>query len=92
MLNLMRREIVEQSDRFNKDRSFDPSAYGSRDLSILAYGNFYFSRTWMAMTLQSEKLLRDATGSLRYRDLCGYSTLVAELEQVDSPPCTYYVI
>ena len=48
-LNLLRQEIVEQSDRFNKSRSFDSSSYGSRDLSILAYGNFYFSRTWMAV-------------------------------------------
>ena len=48
-LNLLRQEIVEQSDRFNKSRTFDSSSYGSRDLSILAYGNFYFSRTWMAV-------------------------------------------
>ena len=48
-LNLLRQEIVEQSDRFNKSRSFDSSSYGSRDLSISAYGNFYFSRTWMAV-------------------------------------------
>ena len=41
-LNLLRQEIVEQSDRFNKSRSFDSS-------SILAYGNFYFSRTWIAV-------------------------------------------
>jgi len=27
-LNLIRQEIVEQSDRFNKDRTFDPSSYG----------------------------------------------------------------
>ena len=33
-------EIVRQSDRFNKSRDFDPSAYGARDLSLLAYGNF----------------------------------------------------
>ena len=47
-LNLIRQEIVEQSDRFNKDRTFDPSSYGKRDLSIISYGNFYFSRTWIA--------------------------------------------
>ena len=41
ILNLLRREIVEQSDRFNKKRIFDSAAYGSRDLSILAYGNFF---------------------------------------------------
>ena len=51
ILNLLRREIVEQSDRFNKKRIFDSGAYGSRDLSILAYGNFFFPRTWYAMSL-----------------------------------------
>ena len=50
LLNLLRQEIVKQSDRFNKFREFDADAYGKRDLSILAYGNFYFSRTWTAMT------------------------------------------
>ena len=50
LLNLFRHEIVKQSDRFNKFRNFDADAYGKRDLSILAYGNFYFSRTWTAMT------------------------------------------
>lgn len=49
LLNEIRREIVEQSDRFNKTRSFDSSSYGSRDLSILSYGNFFFPRTWQAM-------------------------------------------
>ena len=51
ILNLIRKEIVLQSDRFNKTRSFDPQAYGSRELSILTYGNFFFPRTWKAMTL-----------------------------------------
>lgn len=50
LLNSLRKEIISQSDRFNKGRSFDPSSYGSRDLSIFAYGNFYFSRTWISMT------------------------------------------
>lgn len=50
LLNLFRQEIVKQSDRFNKFRNFDADAYGKRDLSVLAYGNFYFSRTWTAMT------------------------------------------
>ena len=50
LLNLFRQEIVKQSDRFNKFRNFDVDAYGKRDLSVLAYGNFYFSRTWTAMT------------------------------------------
>ena len=49
LLNSIRREIVEQSDRFNKTRSFDPNSYGSRDLSLLSYGNFFFPRTWQAM-------------------------------------------
>jgi ribosomal protein RSM22 (predicted rRNA methylase) len=51
ILNLIRKEIVIQSDRFNKTRSFNPQAYGSRELSILTYGNFFFPRTWKAMTL-----------------------------------------
>ncbi|MGY8713676.1 MAG: small ribosomal subunit Rsm22 family protein [Verrucomicrobiia bacterium] len=51
ILNLIRKEIVVQSDRFNKSRTFDPQAYGSRDLSLLTYGNFFFSRTWKVMTL-----------------------------------------
>lgn len=50
LLNLIRKELVQQSDRFNKFRNFDANAYGKRDLSILAYSNFYFSRTWSAMT------------------------------------------
>lgn len=48
ILNLLRQEIVRQSDRFNKTRDFDPSSYGARDLSILAYGNFYSPRTFAA--------------------------------------------
>ena len=48
ILNLLRQEIVRQSDRFNKTRDFDPSSYGARDLSILAYGNFYTPRTFAA--------------------------------------------
>ncbi len=51
ILNLIRKEILIQSDRFNKNRSFDPQAYGSRELSLLTYGNFFFPRTWKAMTL-----------------------------------------
>ncbi len=47
ILNLIREEIVTQSDRFNKERHFTPISYGKRDLSILAYGNFFFPRTWM---------------------------------------------
>jgi SAM-dependent methyltransferase len=48
ILNLLREEIVRQSDRFNKSRDFEPSSYGTRDLSILAYGNFYSPRTFAA--------------------------------------------
>ncbi len=51
ILNLIRQEIIKQSDRFNKSRKFDSQAYGVRDLSILAYGNFFFPRTWCAMHL-----------------------------------------
>ena len=50
LLHLIRKEIVQQSDRFTKFRDFDEEAYGKRDLSILAYGNFYFPRTWTAMS------------------------------------------
>lgn len=50
ILNLLRDEIVVQSDRFNKARDFSPASYGSRDLSILAYGNFFFPRTWLQNT------------------------------------------
>ena len=46
LLNLLRAEIVQLSDRFNKVRSFTASSYGGRDLSIIAYGNFYFYKTW----------------------------------------------
>ena len=49
LLNSIRKEIVEQSDRFNKTRSFESSSYGARDLSILSYGNFFFPRTWQSM-------------------------------------------
>ena len=57
LLNLLRQEIVKQSDRFNKFRNFDCDAYGKRDLSILAYGNFYFSRTWSAMAFSMAEAL-----------------------------------
>ena len=50
ILGLLRNEITVQSDRFNKERDFDPMSYGSRDLSILTYGSFFFPRTWMQMT------------------------------------------
>ena len=50
-MNIMRDEIVVQSDRFNKDRTFTPQSYSSRTLSILAYGNFFFPRTWLQNTL-----------------------------------------
>ena len=57
LLNLLRNEIVLQSDRFNKERSFNASSYGARNLSILAYGNFYFSRTWMAASFSLAEVL-----------------------------------
>ena len=75
LLNTLRQEIVEQSDRFNKARSFDASAYGARDLSVLAYGNFYFSRTWMAARFALAELLSvcqwtpPAKGPIRILDL-----------------------
>lgn len=50
ILSLLRDEITVQSDRFNKERKFDPMSYGSRDLSILTYGSFFFPRTWMQST------------------------------------------
>ena len=51
ILNLIRKEVIRQSDRFNKTRSFDPQSYGARDLSLLTYGNFFFPRTWSAMAM-----------------------------------------
>ena len=57
LLNLIRKEIVQQSDRFNKFRNFDADAYGKRDLSILAYGNFYYPRTWTAMSFAMAEAL-----------------------------------
>lgn len=51
IMNHIRDEIVVQSDRFNKDRIFSPQSYSSRTLSILAYGNFFFPRTWLQNTL-----------------------------------------
>ena len=51
IINLIRKEVITQSDRFNKTRSFDPQSYGARDLSLLTYGNFFFPRTWNAMTV-----------------------------------------
>ncbi|MFP6855431.1 MAG: methyltransferase domain-containing protein [Opitutales bacterium] len=51
ILNLLRQEITIQSDRFNKEREFDPMSYGSRDLSILTYGSFFFPRTWIQLSL-----------------------------------------
>lgn len=75
LLNAIRREIVEQSDRFNKTRLFDSSSYGSRDLSILSYGNFFFPRTWQAMSfaLSEAYYLRNwqapRKGPLRILDL-----------------------
>ena len=53
------------------------------DLSILVYGNFY-SPVLDGDDLCSRRSLRDATGSLRPGTL-RIPTLVAELEQVDSP-------
>ncbi len=50
ILRLLREEITVQSDLFNKERDFSRLSYGSRDLSILAYGNFFFPRTWMQNT------------------------------------------
>ena len=75
LLNSLRQEIVAQSDRFNKDRSFEAGSYGSRDLSIFAYGNFYFSRTWMAMnyavaeTLSFSNWTAPRKGPIRILDL-----------------------
>ena len=57
LLNLIRKEIVQQSDRFNKFRNFDADAYGKRNLSILAYGNFYYPRTWTAMSFAMAEAL-----------------------------------
>ena len=72
LLNLLRQEIVKQSDRFNKFREFDADAYGKRDLSILAYGNFYFSRTWTAMTFAMAEAHFFVVGILRKKGLFEY--------------------
>jgi len=78
ILHMLQEEIVIQSDRFNKERQFSPKSYGSRDLSILAYGNFYFPRTWthMSFVLAEVLELREWTpprkGPLTILDLgCG---------------------
>jgi SAM-dependent methyltransferase len=75
---MLQEEIVIQSDRFNKERHFTPKSYGSRDLSILAYGNFYFPRTWthLSYVLAEALDLREWTpprkGPLTILDLgCG---------------------
>ena len=78
ILRFIQEEIVTQSDRFNKERHFTPKSYGSRDLSILAYGNFYFPRTWthLSYVLAEALDLREWTpprkGPLTILDLgCG---------------------
>ena len=78
ILRFLQEEIVTQSDRFNKERHFTPKSYGSRDLSILAYGNFYFPRTWthLSYVLAEALDLREWTpprkGPLTILDLgCG---------------------
>ena len=73
-LNLIRKEVVLQSDRFNKTRSFDPNSYGSRDLSVLAYGNFFFPRTWNAMTYCTAEAIfrgwkKHGSGPIRILDI-----------------------
>ena len=78
VLRFLQEEIVAQSDRFNKERLFSPRSYGSRDTSILAYGNFYFPRTWaqLAYVLSEAHDFRSwrppGKGPLRILDLgCG---------------------
>ena len=77
ILNLIRKEILIQSDRFNKSRSFDPQAYGSRELSLLSYGNFFFPRTWKAMTLALSEAFhfrlweKSSKGPIRWAISCG---------------------
>ena len=78
VLRFLQEEIVAQSDRFNKERLFSPRSYGSRDTSILAYGNFYFPRTWaqLSFVLSEAHDFRDwhppGKGPLRILDLgCG---------------------
>lgn len=74
----LRGEIVRQSDLFNKERDFSPRSYGARDVSLLAYGNFFFPRTWthLAHVLAEMIHFRGWTpprkGPLRLLDLgCG---------------------
>ena len=68
LLNLIRREIVEQSDRFNKTRSFDPNSYGSRDLSLVSYGNFFFPVLGKQWLLPCPRLTFSETGKLPAKD------------------------
>ena len=75
IVRMLQEEIVVQSDRFNKDRHFSPKSYGSRDLSLLAYGNFYFPRTWnhlsyvLAEALELREWIPPRKGPLNILDL-----------------------
>ena len=78
VLRFLQEEIVAQSDRFNKERLFSLRSYGTRDVSVLAYGNFYFPRTWaqLAFVLAEAYDFRGwrppGKGPLRILDLgCG---------------------
>ena len=78
VLHMLQEEIVVQSDRFNKERQFTPKSYGSRDLSLIAYGNFYFPRTWnhlsyvLAEALELREWAPPRKGPLNILDLgCG---------------------
>ncbi|MAN38124.1 MAG: hypothetical protein CMI21_11010, partial [Opitutae bacterium] len=93
LLNSIRREVVEQSDRFNKTRSFESGSYGSRDLSILSYGNFFFPRTWQATQygLAEAYCLRNwrvpRKGPLRILDLGGTGLRDADWRAAAAPLC-----
>lgn len=78
VLHLLREEVVSQSDRFNKERRFSPQSYGTREISVITYGNFYFPRTWaqLAFVLSEIHYFRNwqppRKGPLRILDLgCG---------------------
>ena len=74
----LREEIARQSDLFNKEREFSPRSYGVRDASLLAYGNFFFPRTWTHLAHVLAEMVRfrgwkpPLKGPLRILDLgCG---------------------
>ena len=82
LLNLLRREVVQLSDRFNKKSSFTASSYGGRDLSIIAYGNFFFQELGQLHPLLLRRLYQDVNGKHRKKVQFVFLTLEAVPVQV----------